>query len=794
MAGDIPETLTEVVLIAFQNIRIFAGVHRSRSGKLMPTGVGRLCNWTPNPDGPPADEYPSFGAYQRSLSLKCDVGEPGIITWTPDADTPDTVYYQCLTHRYLGWRINVHDACDVAQPSEIEEVYAEPNEDVSAEESIRHESKVLPADNFLQQHENFLQKHEMDLIKHHKMNPEKQQHQQHQQQQQQQQEEQHFDINLEENPEMTRIIEDGIRAAEELEEKLKANQTTGELGNQTVHLVGPLGHGGPHGLPHGPPHGPHFQHGGPPGHRHPGPGPHPGGPVKPVLSSSGLPVYLRPPNGGPMFRPVKLPVRRPISMERRPVTGGSRPTRPFVIPQPSMIVSHYQKPVGPLMRPFVSKSKMPIKAIAPILLLGEPTEIKSSPAYRKPTVEMLVGKPPKPTGGGAVGNSPVAGPPFTLPDMPPHLLTVNLKKNEPVPITLPVRHTGKPVPAPLKPNIKPIFKSQPHDVYEQKVSYEGLAANHGFEPSSVVVESGFKPIYRRKDDYDLEFEDNRAHGFLRRQDDDIDEAIESDALMIHGQDDAPVKQTFEPMFIPSPLDSMAMAQVKPATKTGTGSTRRNVEILPDETADVVGEDEDTLGAANERVDPYYLPPIGSDGSEVSFDGKAVLDVSLLNGPLGDGERHSEPLPPTIGTGSSKTEQLIRETPQFGPFRGEIPPIADYLAPATVAIYGTRGSSAVQPPISEYANPLLPGGISPQDGLMGNSDEQQQHSSSSSQLEMRQERSKRSPHHHPDHHGDSHDDGWEPAGTESDASRTTAAAASTRVLLAALAVMPLVLLR
>lgn len=40
-------------------------------------GIGRLCNWTPDPDGPPADEYSSFGAYQRSLTLKCEEGEPG---------------------------------------------------------------------------------------------------------------------------------------------------------------------------------------------------------------------------------------------------------------------------------------------------------------------------------------------------------------------------------------------------------------------------------------------------------------------------------------------------------------------------------------------------------------------------------------------------------------------------------------------------------------------------------------------------------------------------------------------
>ena len=78
----------------FQNIQIFAGAVQNKRGEVRPTGVGRLCNWTPDPDQPPADEFHSFGAYQRTLRLECDAGNPGIIQWTVDKDTPDTVYYQ----------------------------------------------------------------------------------------------------------------------------------------------------------------------------------------------------------------------------------------------------------------------------------------------------------------------------------------------------------------------------------------------------------------------------------------------------------------------------------------------------------------------------------------------------------------------------------------------------------------------------------------------------------------------------------------------------------------------------
>lgn len=77
----------------FQNVRIFAGVRKAKDGGVSPVGVGRLCHWTHQGDDD-ADDYPSFGAYQRTLELKCDQGEPGVIQWTPDANTPDTVYYQ----------------------------------------------------------------------------------------------------------------------------------------------------------------------------------------------------------------------------------------------------------------------------------------------------------------------------------------------------------------------------------------------------------------------------------------------------------------------------------------------------------------------------------------------------------------------------------------------------------------------------------------------------------------------------------------------------------------------------
>lgn len=84
---------TTLLLLMFQTIKIFAGAVTDDQGKTTPVGTGRLCHWTHQGDTD-ADDFESFGAYQRTLQLKCDQGEPGVIQWTPDKDTPDTVYYQ----------------------------------------------------------------------------------------------------------------------------------------------------------------------------------------------------------------------------------------------------------------------------------------------------------------------------------------------------------------------------------------------------------------------------------------------------------------------------------------------------------------------------------------------------------------------------------------------------------------------------------------------------------------------------------------------------------------------------
>jgi hypothetical protein len=57
----------------------------------------------------------SYEDYFNTLDTSCAsdssiTGAAAILEFTPDEDTPDLIYYQCVTHRNLGWKINVVDA------------------------------------------------------------------------------------------------------------------------------------------------------------------------------------------------------------------------------------------------------------------------------------------------------------------------------------------------------------------------------------------------------------------------------------------------------------------------------------------------------------------------------------------------------------------------------------------------------------------------------------------------------------------------------------------------------------
>ena len=92
------ETVTETVL---------AGLNYNPTTKVVSDlTVGPFCEWTET--GGNGNNFQTFNAYRESLNYTCNINvTSGSFEWT--ANSIATVYYQCATHRLLGWKINVVD-------------------------------------------------------------------------------------------------------------------------------------------------------------------------------------------------------------------------------------------------------------------------------------------------------------------------------------------------------------------------------------------------------------------------------------------------------------------------------------------------------------------------------------------------------------------------------------------------------------------------------------------------------------------------------------------------------------
>ncbi|XP_061391719.1 protein Skeletor, isoforms D/E-like, partial [Musca vetustissima] len=139
----------------------------------------------------------------------------------------------------------------------------------------------------------------------------------------------------------------------------------------------------------------------------------------PPQKTISLSEYLRPPFNAPIFHPVKLPGPRPFPGPLKKLPG-SKPILPQhlprhppgslgggggvglmmhgngPIPQPSVIVNHYRKPVPTLLRPFFKENPFPLQPLAAsVLLLGQPTELtshrKTDGHHKKPIIPVPYG-------------------------------------------------------------------------------------------------------------------------------------------------------------------------------------------------------------------------------------------------------------------------------------------------------------------------------------------------------------------------------------------------------------------
>lgn len=223
------------------------------------------------------------------------------------------------------------------------------------------------------------------------------------------------------------------------------------------------------------------------------------------------------------------------------------------------------------------------------------------------------------------------------------------------------------------------------------------AVNTGFKPNTIVIESGFKPIIReplmdRLSDYDI---DNKSN-MNRREDTDVEEDYEESPQPIanhaYNTPSDKITETFEPMFIPSPPDYLLQTNdrtkevfpknhakedrphpvyMKTENKINALFSKQNME--KEVPSDMVME--------SDRVSPQYLPPdpklpkehsqklSKNEQTYTTYDGKTVSAATLTSVP------EIKPSSPKLY--SSKlpaTTELLLKSPQFGPFKGEIPPL------------------------------------------------------------------------------------------------------------------------
>jgi len=314
--------------------------------------------------------------------------------------------------------------------------------------------------------------------------------------------------------------------------------------------------------------------------------------------------------------------------------------------------------------------------------------------------------------------------------------------------------------------IKPSPPLLPSEVVVlNSASHTPIAVNTGFNPHSVVVEGGFKPIItnNKVGAQDRSSEENEAQEIKKKPEageNKTEEAVIAElvpevveVIAIEERKDNPFQgqepETFEPMFIPSPPDRNAARNVsdkKPILAEGLTPPvahlnyrpslhphRRNghpfmvirprpglvtrpllpTNIVPPFRIPVRGgsptfryqqsdgDTEDETPMAAERMDSYLAPGDSSIAPSVvvTYDGKSVTSSVALTPVVIQNIRHP-----------AGTADLVRGTPQFAPFRGEIPPpVPDMISPENIPQLSKENQQQAQtlPAMFKYQNNAFP---------------------------------------------------------------------------------------
>ncbi|XP_020281703.1 protein Skeletor, isoforms B/C isoform X1 [Pseudomyrmex gracilis] len=656
-------------------VKIFAGVRRQR-GKIIPTGVGRLCNWVPDENQPPADEFASFGAYQRTLTLECDRGEPGIVEWTPDENTPDTVYYQCFTHRYLGWKINVLDSCDVSEASsaasEKHEVYAAParsshqaaSQDLEYDGSIAVASKVKPPAEFLHQHHvhHSHREHGHRYPHHHSTtNPVSK-----------------LSVNSYHHPQ---LLTNANNNYDRLQSSSLSSLSSSEKlygGDTTDNIIAPYrsyetrlknkNHIDEEALPQQKQQ-QQQQHR--PTVKEPSSSLHTG---HSQLTELGREIQQLTPTTNKQLSNLVADYQRPSLSHGAKLpyvaTANSNAQLSSYSRAPHHYASNYHHHVRHQLLPSHRYHHQPESPRTQLMIIRRPVQLTRRPMLQTLQSSNLI------TGG-------TLSLPFSLPLPSPRPIFIERKKSAyrspPVATTLKTtfdkagpaatfeKHTTK---SDTKQRVKleaKVGSETPSEISENYInpSWTVLkpARNTGFDPDSIVIEGGFKPIIRKVDDgtSSSEIAQKRISGHITGSSQDEVYRKSSDYRTI---------DEFSPVFVPS-LSMTTSAVIDSNRKRKKKTSPANTRFSPR-----YDDSDDMEMAADIRLDTYYLPPVGSPKPEdlpvsspsgvlITYDGKELKDPSGLAKSVSNIEHRSK---------SRLTSDILSKTPQFGKFQGELPPL------------------------------------------------------------------------------------------------------------------------
>jgi hypothetical protein len=183
------------------------------------------------------------------------------------------------------------------------------------------------------------------------------------------------------------------------------------------------------------------------------------------------------------------------------------------------------------------------------------------------------------------------------------------------------------------------------------------ARNTGFDPDSIVIEGGFKPIIRNVIDREPDVAQKRISSATK-------DAWQDE--MFRKTSNYQTIDEFSPVFVPSsPVTTSAI---------GDDDRKQRKETLTRFSSRLDNLD-DMETAADIRLDTYYLPPIGktrpeqlppsSSGVLITYDGKKLKDSISLTRSITDIDHRSK---------GRLTSDILSRTPQFGKFQGELPPL------------------------------------------------------------------------------------------------------------------------